>query len=40
MKRTSSIVLCLMILLSMVPFTAYGQKSEQKVVRVGWYEST
>lgn len=40
MKRTSSLALCLMILFSVVPFTAYAQKSEQKVVRVGWYEST
>lgn len=40
MKRISSLVLCLMLLLSVVPFDVCAQKSEQKVVRVGWYEST
>ena len=40
-KRTLSLALCLMIVLGLVlPLTARAQEPEQKVVRVGWYEST
>lgn len=39
-KKTLCFVLCMMILLQlMTAFSAYAQKPEQKVVRVGWYES-
>ena len=40
-KRALSLVLCLLMILCITtPLTAHAQESEQKVVRVGWYEST
>lgn len=41
MKRIILLAACLfMALCMMTPFQACAQHSEQKVVRVGWYEST
>ena len=41
MKRIIPPAVCLfMVLCMMTPFQAFAQKSESKVVRVGWYEST
>ena len=40
MRRTLSITLCLLMMLCVVlPLTAFASESNQKVVRVGWYES-
>ena len=41
MKRALALAICLLMTLCMVlPLTAHAQEPEQKVVRVGWYEST
>ena len=41
MKRIVSLAICLLILLCVIaPPAAFARESEQKVVRVGWYEST
>ena len=41
MKRILTWVLCLFMLLGLaLPLGAGAQESEQKVVKVGWYEST
>lgn len=38
--RIPAFLLCILMALSLImPLTAYAQESEQKVVRVGWYES-
>ena len=39
-RRALSLVLCLLLLLSvLLPLAAHAQESNEKVVRVGWYES-
>ena len=39
-RKTLSLALCMLLVLSLiVPLTANAQKSNDKVVRVGWYES-
>ena len=40
MKRTISLVFCLILMIGMITVTAYAKDDEEKVVRVGWYEST
>lgn len=41
MKRALALAICLLMTLCMaLPLTAHAQESEQKLVRVGWYEST
>ena len=41
MKKALSFALCLLMMLCVVlPIAAFARESEQKVVRVGWYEST
>ena len=40
-RKTLTLALCLLLTLSLlVPLTANAQKSDAKIVRVGWYEST
>ena len=39
-KKTLLIILCITLVLTIIPVTVYAQEQEQKVVRVGWYEST
>ena len=40
-KKTLSFALCLILLLCIaLPLTAYAGEAEQKVVRVGWYDSS
>ena len=40
LRKVLSFALCLVIILSLlIPVTAKAEKSKQKVVRVGWYES-
>lgn len=39
-KRALSVSLCLLMALSLtLPFLAHAEQTEQKTVRVGWYES-
>ncbi len=40
LKRITVIALLMTIVIQMMPLAAHAQKPEQKVVRVGWYEST
>lgn len=41
MKRMLALMLCLFMMMqyAALPFTAFAQEPQQKVVRVGWYES-
>ena len=38
MRRYGSFLLCLILMMSLTPVSAKAAESEQKVVRVGWYE--
>ncbi len=40
LKRVAALLLCLASLTAIaMPLTAHAEKSQQKVIRVGWYES-
>lgn len=38
LRRYGSFLLCLILMMSLTPVSAKAAESEQKVVRVGWYE--
>ncbi|MCR5788370.1 MAG: transporter substrate-binding domain-containing protein [Lachnospiraceae bacterium] len=40
MKKIISLAICLILMTGMITVTAHAQDDEEKVIRVGWYEST